>query len=522
MTLRRNDTYFSSLTHELNERAARATLGLLSPSSDALRHHLGELFERPPGSSTGFLADPVFEATFGWQAAERNMEQLAADGVLHEELVAAMDAAEGEARFARTRLPFTHQVQAWQVLKEQPPRSVVVSSGTGSGKTECFLVPILDDLTRQSLAGPLTGVRALFLYPLNALINSQRDRLRAWTNALGRRVRFCLYNGNTPGSLPAEMERLFPQEVGARDTLRSDPPPILVTNATMLEYMLVRQEDRPILDLSRGVLRWIVLDEAHTYVGSQAAEIALLLRRVLHAFGVQSKDVRFIATSATIGKAGDAGSIEQLRGYLSSVAGVSPEQVTVIEGHRQVPPLPPADESASLPILESLAAMSPRLRHDSLARVPRFRQLRDRLAGQAATLAELGQVVFTDTSDESRARTLRLLDLARHAELDGAPLLPLRGHIFHRSQRGLWACCSRSCSGRAALGLDDPSWPFGKTFVEHTATTATPTPARVSFSRWCFARAAAPSTCRRNAALSTSGTAMSRRRCCAAETPRSR
>jgi DEAD/DEAH box helicase domain-containing protein len=467
MTLRRNDTYFSSLTHELNERAARATLGLLSPSSDALRHHLGELFERPPGSSTGFLADPVFEATFGWQAAERNMEQLAADGVLHEELVAAMDAAEGEARFARTRLPFTHQVQAWQVLKEQPPRSVVVSSGTGSGKTECFLVPILDDLTRQSLAGPLTGVRALFLYPLNALINSQRDRLRAWTNALGRRVRFCLYNGNTPGSLPAEMERLFPQEVGARDTLRSDPPPILVTNATMLEYMLVRQEDRPILDLSRGVLRWIVLDEAHTYVGSQAAEIALLLRRVLHAFGVQSKDVRFIATSATIGKAGDAGSIEQLRGYLSSVAGVSPEQVTVIEGHRQVPPLPPADESASLPILESLAAMSPRLRHDSLARVPRFRQLRDRLAGQAATLAELGQVVFTDTSDESRARTLRLLDLARHAELDGAPLLPLRGHIFHRSQRGLWACCSRSCSGRAALGLDDPSWPFGKTFVEH-------------------------------------------------------
>ena len=69
----------------------------------------------------------------------------------------------------------------------------------------------------------------------------------------------------------------------------------------MLEYMLVRQEDRPILDQSQGLLRWVVLDEAHTYLGSQAAETALLLRRVMHSFGVSPESVRFVATSATIG-----------------------------------------------------------------------------------------------------------------------------------------------------------------------------------------------------------------------------
>lgn len=471
MTTRRYQTYFQSLTDELSRRAARATLGLLSPNSEALRRHLGVLFQRPAGSATGFLADPVFEATFSWQPADQSMEQLAASGVLHEDLVAAMDAAEGEAQFPRARLPFRHQLQAWNALQERTPRSVVVSSGTGSGKTECFLVPILDDLVRQSAAsGPLTGVRALFLYPLNALINSQRDRLRAWTQALGGRVRFCLYNGTTPQSLPADQERRYPQEVGARDTLRDAPPPILVTNATMLEYMLVRQEDRPILDGSRGKLRWIVLDEAHTYVGSQAAEIALLLRRVLHAFGVKSEEVRFIATSATIGTAGDPAAAEQLRAYLASIAGISTEQITVVQGDRQIPELAAVDRSAEVPELGRLAAMEPEERHDVLARAPRFRALRDRLTERPATLRQLSELLFDDSSEEARARGLQLLDLARHAHSDGVPLLPLRGHIFHRTQRGLWACCSSACPGRKALGLEDPSWPFGKTFIEHRET----------------------------------------------------
>ena len=86
-----------------------------------------------------------------------------------------------------------------------------------------------------------------------------------------------------------------------RLTLRDSPPPLLVTNLTMLEYMLVRAKDAPILEASRGRLKWIVLDEAHTLVGAAAAEVSLLLRRVMEAFEVDPADMRFVATSATIG-----------------------------------------------------------------------------------------------------------------------------------------------------------------------------------------------------------------------------
>jgi len=123
-------------------------------------------------------------------------------------------------------------------------------------------------------------VRALFLYPLNALIKSQRDRLTAWTEPFGGRIRYCLYNGDTPrqGKSP------WTSEVPDRKTLRTNPPPILVTNATMLEIYAGAHEDQPILAQSQGTLRWVVIDEAHNYIGSQAAELTLLLRRVLHAF----------------------------------------------------------------------------------------------------------------------------------------------------------------------------------------------------------------------------------------------
>ena len=161
-------------------------------------------------------------------------------------------------------------------------------------------MPILDRLARlrEEKQGQLIGVRALFFYPLNALINSQRERLRAWTHAFEGDVRFCLYNGNTPERPdPAWVQRENPCEIGDRKRLRASPPPILVTNATMLEYMLVRTADAPILAQSQGKLEWVVLDEAHTYVGSQAAEAALLIRRVLFAFGVSPDQVRFVATN---------------------------------------------------------------------------------------------------------------------------------------------------------------------------------------------------------------------------------
>ena len=176
------------------------------------------------------------------------------------------------------------------------------------------------------------------LYPLNALIESQRERLSAWTQPFGGRVRYCLYNGDLPRAAKESERRRTPEEVIDRERLRASPPPLLVTNITMLEYMLVRAEDRPIIDASQGKLKWIVLDEAHSLVGAAAAEIALLLRRVLLAFSVKPEDVRFVATSATIGSGENVR--QQLQRFLADVAGIPDDRVHVIEGRRRMPRRP--------------------------------------------------------------------------------------------------------------------------------------------------------------------------------------
>ena len=259
--------YFASLLPELTTRAARATISKLGFSNQPLRKHLLEAFARGYGETGCFLGDPVFEATFGWQQADATMDALAG-GMLHPDLVNAMDKPWGENakeyRFPRQARPYTHQMTAWKALSAPRYQSVVVTSGTGSGKTECFMVPVLSNLAQARINEPdVRGVRALFLYPLNALIQSQRERLRAWTGPFDGDIRFCLYNGMTPEEAKAELYREAPNEVHDRATLRRSPPQILVTNPTMLEYMLVRAQDAPILEQSQGKLEWIVLDEAH-------------------------------------------------------------------------------------------------------------------------------------------------------------------------------------------------------------------------------------------------------------------
>ncbi|MBM4125394.1 MAG: DEAD/DEAH box helicase, partial [Nitrospira sp.] len=291
-------------------RATRAAVSRLGFSNPVLRRYLTELFSVSPGDYGCFVGQPVFEATFGWETADVTMDELG-ESLLTSDLIRALDkpgGASGDAyRFGKDAKPYAHQLAAWKLLGLPESQSVIVTSGTGSGKTECFMVPILDQLAREAKTAqaPLEGVQALFLYPLNALIQSQQERLHAWTAPFGGKVRYCLYNGNTPNTpLPGHKTAGVPNQVLDRKALRTSPPPILVTNATMLEYMLVRAQDAPILKKSQGKLQWVVLDEAHSYIGSQAAELALLLRRVLHAFGVKLGEVRFVATSATIGDPG--------------------------------------------------------------------------------------------------------------------------------------------------------------------------------------------------------------------------
>lgn len=476
--------YFSEMLPNLSERAASATVNLLGYSDKPLRRYLTETFRKPYGSDGSFLGDPAFEAVFGWKTGDRTMQQLAegpGQALLTKDLVAAMDAPPktlaSEYRFAKSQKPYAHQIEAWEILRKSEAQSLVVSSGTGSGKTECFLVPILDALAREqtALGSPLVGVRAIFLYPLNALINSQRDRLRAWTHSFGKEVRFCLYNGNTPDQRRSTEGADFPSEVGDRRTLRSSPPPILVTNSTMLEFMLVRAQDAPIIEQSRGKLNWIVLDEAHSYIGSQAAELALMLRRVLHAFGVSPDQVRFVATSATIGDPkGEAG--VKLRRFLADVAGVDESRVHLVAGQREVPLLPSATALGDsgideLALIDSQHEVSAK-RFSALTKSTTARAVRELFVGDLSkpSVARLSDVTSVlrkcGVPIASEAMGLRWLDLLSGVrDEDETPFLPLRGHIFHQTMPGLWACSDRACPKRASTALDDSSWPFGAVYL---------------------------------------------------------
>lgn len=196
-------------------------------------------------------------------------------------------------------------------------RNIVVATGTGSGKTESFLYPILFELYRQHLAGELSepGVRALILYPMNALANDQRARLGKLCQDLrdagsGFRPTFGQYIGQTPEdrgdrwrNAGAREEERLPNELVFRQEMRASPPHILLTNYSMLEYLLIRPADSRLFDDDRGT-RWqfLVLDEAHQYRGAKGMEMAMLIRRLKERLreGGRQDGFRCIATSATI------------------------------------------------------------------------------------------------------------------------------------------------------------------------------------------------------------------------------
>ncbi|HZT71843.1 MAG TPA: DEAD/DEAH box helicase [Terriglobia bacterium] len=194
---------------------------------------------------------------------------------------------------------YVHQKQAIQHLIRSR-KNIVVATGTGSGKTECFLIPLIYDLLSEpERTRSKSGVRALLLYPMNALVEDQMARLRRllfWINLqahdcrdrsalLSRQITFGRYTGETPLNANDTSERSVSQEeihelgeVLFREDMQRNPPDILVTNFTMLEYMLLRNDDRRIF-ASPELLKLLVLDEIHTYHGTQGMEVATLLRR---------------------------------------------------------------------------------------------------------------------------------------------------------------------------------------------------------------------------------------------------
>lgn len=435
----------------VRHRAVEAVLGQSAINHEGLAAEIRRRLRSVEVDEGALVREPVLEGAAPFKTGSRSFSDLSGE-LLHAEVIRAI--SEGPEnkpyRFPASAKPYLHQIESWELLTRPEPHSVLVSSGTGSGKTECFLMPVLDDLVREAeKEGRLSGVRALALYPLNALIASQQERLRAWTQPFGGRIRFGLYNGLTPESVQSSEQREYPEQVLGRDTLRKDPPAILVTNVTMLEYMTIRKIDRPLIENSAGKLRWIILDEAHGYVGSAAAEIALLLRRVLLAFGVSPEDVRFVATSATIGEGKEV--TEDLRRFLRDISGAPERRVHVVTGSRERLDLPAAAPSPVLtePDLDQREALTKNPAVQSL--------LRNLEAGPVSWQDAVQTVLKTELPAN------RVIEAIAECGSSG-PILPIRVHNYLRAVPGIWSCMNGGCSGTKPEG-----WPFGSLAMERIA-----------------------------------------------------
>ena len=207
---------------------------------------------------------------------------------------------------------YQHQCNALDNIISRD-RNTVVSTGTGSGKTESFLIPIINHLMREVEDGTIDepGVRAMIIYPMNALVNDQIDRMaRIFENYPS--IRFGFFTGETRELKDSEdFENRFNRhplenEVYTREQLRGNPPHILITNYAMLEHILILPENSVEIFNPSNRNRWkyIILDEVHTYSGAKGSEVSMLLKRVQTTIG--SDRIRFILTSATLGSGPEA------------------------------------------------------------------------------------------------------------------------------------------------------------------------------------------------------------------------
>lgn len=238
--------------------------------------------------------------------------------------------------------PYKHQLQAFRQLSMKnghKPEPTLLTTGTGSGKTECFLYPILDYCYHCNQYERQTGVKVIIMYPMNALASDQAKRLAEtiWNDPrLKEKVTAGLFVGEGVNAQD------YPRDMGEdhiienRNAIIDTVPDILLTNFKMLDYGLMRQEFMPLwkgnIDTEEKVLRFIVLDELHTYDGAQGTDVANLIRRLKLKLNLPKASLCPIGTSATIGNGED--SKARLCEYATNVFGEQFLEECVIEEHR--------------------------------------------------------------------------------------------------------------------------------------------------------------------------------------------
>jgi DEAD/DEAH box helicase domain-containing protein len=456
----------------------------------------------------GLCSDLWVESAIPPRSSDHTLESLAAEGILDRWLTRLLDKS---GIFPADRNLYLHQAESIYACQstdaEQP--AVILTAGTGSGKTESFLLPVLSSLAKTKRK-PHEGCRAIILYPMNALVNDQVERLYSWLKGQ-KELSVCHFTGETPENHRLAEKHNYPRFEACRHRTRqrargletfdgttikpenrTEPPDILITNYSMLEYMLCRPQDTVFFGPG---LQAVVLDEAHLYTGTLAAEITLLLRRLYDKCGVTPAQVLQFATSATIG----TGSKEELQDFASTLFSKPKDRVAVIQGRKAEPSFPSPEEptgpfdhgqlqergfhqrtiiqkddgtEALLQSAEACQVLQPLLsQFVDPKRVERARQecsdqparlllalqyskalqtvdkvLRDQAQ---ISLHDLTQQVWGRTDQGTIRATTELLGLASAARdsLQSTPLLPHRLHLMLRPADGLHVCLNPDCCG---------------------------------------------------------------------------
>ena len=430
-----------------------------------------------------FIKGPILEATPAFVKGA-SIARLVHEGVLSPEFLRL-----GTEALPVERELHQHQEQALRKLVVGR-RNIVVSTGTGSGKTETFLIPILDHLFKEAVRGLLVpGIRALLLYPMNALANDQLKRLRLLL-ANYPRITFGRYTGETEqrhSNALSKHRKLYgadplANELISREQMWEMPPHILLTNYAMLEFLLLRPRDTVFFDGDQArYWRFIVIDEAHSYSGAKGIEIAMLLRRLKdRVVGSDRGKLQCVATSATLG--GGRADFPQVVQYAERLFGEDfqwspgdPGQQDVVEATR----VPLADgnregwgrpdprvyrewegiierglpeeravqemrehavKSGIPPDLVARAAAGDwrEFLYEVLQEDTNLLDLKRELQDQPRLLAELPPALNLESEFGSQT-VASLVNLANQARIgDSMPLLPARYHLFVRAIEGAY------------------------------------------------------------------------------------
>jgi DEAD/DEAH box helicase domain-containing protein len=506
-----------SLVRHLRQRLVEFGLDSNYMRDHRLAEILRELWEGPANSG-GLVSELWVEAAFPAKPSHASLRSLTSDGVFNSALCRHLNRP---AAVPSDRLLYTHQHEvirfAAEFHKADEKPSILVTAGTGAGKTESFLLPMLNLLSDTTGPDDAFGMQCLILYPMNALVNDQVDRLYEWLDGHDR-LRLFHFTSETPENFKAAERDGVPQWKPCRVRTRQQArgledaqgksvsrgasvmrvPDIVITNYSMLEYMLCRPQDSVFFGKA---LKCVILDEAHLYSGALAGEITLLLRRLLDRCGRHSTEVLQLATSATLG-----GTDEELREFGSILFSKDVSRVHVFRGDSvRTMPVNAIDPPAGVVTAEEFASREwlteptllqgvdgqsqlstsreqcahlegplslltgrktiadsrefareqpARMLFRALAAAPITRVLEEILwSERRLSLASLSRLLWNSESEVAARATVVLLRLgaAARATADGFPLIPHRLHLLTRLPSAMRVCINSDCCGPASL-----------------------------------------------------------------------